>query len=90
MLHWLSGENAPPFLVKQAIREELEALRQDILAGKKVGKRDLSKKKLLEKILGRLQAKTGPNFKRVINATGVVIHTNLGRSILPESASKAS
>jgi L-seryl-tRNA(Ser) seleniumtransferase len=89
VLHWLSLETAPQFLVKQAIRQELEALRQDILVGKKVGKRDLGQKRLLEKIKARLQAKLGPNFKRVINATGVVIHTNLGRSILPASAGKA-
>ncbi len=89
VLHWFSRETAPLFLIKQSIREELEALRQDILAGKKVGKLDLGKKKLLDRIGARLQAKQGPNFKRVINATGVVIHTNLGRSILPDSAGKA-
>ena len=90
VLQWLSGDtDAPMFLIKQAVREELEILRQNILAGKKVGKNDLSKKRLLQEIQKRLQAKLGPNFKRVINATGVVIHTNLGRSILPDSAREA-
>jgi L-seryl-tRNA(Ser) seleniumtransferase len=33
-----------------------------------------------------LQVKMRPNFRRVINGTGVVIHTNLGRSVLsPET-----
>jgi L-seryl-tRNA(Ser) seleniumtransferase len=90
VLQWLSSDtNAPMFLVKQSVREELETLRQNILAGKKIGKNDLSEKKLVGQIHKRLQAKQEPNFKRVINATGVVIHTNLGRSILPDSAREA-
>ena len=90
VLHWLSPEtDGPMFLIKQAIREELEFIRQNILAGKKTGKNDLAKKKLLGLIQKRLKKKLGPNFKRVINGTGVVIHTNLGRSILPESAREA-
>jgi L-seryl-tRNA(Ser) seleniumtransferase len=90
VLQWLSSDtNAPMFLVKQSVREELETLRQNILAGKKIGKNDLSEKKLVVQIHKRLQAKQEPNFKRVINATGVVIHTNLGRSILPDSAREA-
>jgi len=90
VLQWLSPEpDVPVLLVKQSIREELEATRQEILAGKKIGKNDLAKKKLLGQIHTRLQSKLGPNFKRVINATGVVIHTNLGRSILPDSAQQA-
>ena len=90
VLQWLGPDtDAPMLLTKQAVREELEFLRQNILAGKKIGKNDLSKKKLGGQIQKRLQTKLGPNFKRLINATGVVIHTNLGRSILPDSARKA-
>lgn len=87
---WLTAvSHAPLFLVKQSIREELERLRQDILAGRKVSKNSLSKKNVTAKVKKRLQEKMLPNFRRVINATGVVIHTNLGRSILPASASEA-
>ena len=90
VLQWLSPEiDGPMFLIKQSVREELEFLRQNILAGKKTGKNDLAKKTLLIHIHERLKKKLGPNFKRVINATGVVIHTNLGRSILPENAREA-
>jgi len=90
VLHWFSADaEVPVFLVKQAVREELEGLRQNILAGEKIGKNDLVKKKLRGQIHKRLKKKLGPNFRRVINATGVVIHTNLGRSILPASAREA-
>jgi len=90
VLQWLSPDtDAPMLLIKQAVREVLETLRQNILAGKKVGKNDLSKKKLVEQIYQRVELKLGPNFKRVINGTGVVIHTNLGRSILPDIAREA-
>lgn len=89
-LGWLSQKtDAPIVLVKQSVREVLEELRQCILAGKKVSNTELSEKKLVPTILTQLDQKLGPNFKRVINATGVVIHTNLGRSILPASASEA-
>lgn len=89
VLQWLAPTAAPPILIKQAVRQELESWRQKILEGKKISKKDLAKKNLQQQIQKRLQVKLGPNFKRVINATGVVIHTNLGRSILPDSAREA-
>ena len=90
VLQWLTGvSRVPVFLVKQAVREELDRLRQNILAGRKVNKNSLSKKNITVHIKKRLQEEMLPNFRRVINATGVVIHTNLGRSILPASASEA-
>jgi hypothetical protein len=39
VLQWLSDNtDAPLLLIKQTVREELETLRQNILAGKKIGK----------------------------------------------------
>ena len=90
VLQWLAdATDAPPFLVKKSVRQELELLRQNILAGGKITKNGLSKKMVLERIGKRIRVSLGPNFKRIINATGVVIHTNLGRSILPLSAREA-
>ncbi len=87
VLQWLASDTeTPAFLLKQVVRQELDILRQNILTGKKVTANDLAKNKLLEQIQQRVQKKREPNLKRVINATGVVIHTNLGRSILPDSA----
>ena len=41
VLQWMSAiSNAPVQLLKQSIREELEILRQNILAGRKIKKTD--------------------------------------------------
>lgn len=44
---------------------------------------------LLERLPGKILADEAGSFRRVINATGVVIHTNLGRAPLPEEAVEA-
>jgi L-seryl-tRNA(Ser) seleniumtransferase len=90
VLQWLTDViDAPMFLMKRSVREELELLRQNILSDRKVNKSDLLRKKIIARVQKRLLRNLAPNFKRVINATGVVIHTNLGRSILPFSAREA-
>jgi L-seryl-tRNA(Ser) seleniumtransferase len=69
----------------QAVRDELTAERQKRLAGGEARSRDA----LAEASLARLQRWRSPSLKRVVNATGVVIHTGLGRSPLAASALEA-
>ena len=42
--------------------------------------------RLVDRTLARHAALLGPTMKRVINATGVLVHTNLGRSLYPARA----
>ena len=86
-LGWI-GElpDVADLLIKDAIREILAEQRDAILAGKAVTLDDLARDSLLSRFQVKLQEKCTPHFRTIINATGVVVHTNLGRSLLPKSA----
>ena len=86
-LGWLVPPPAAPVsLVKSSVRHLLDSLRQEILKGVPIKPADLSQAALLPRLHKLLAARLRPNFRTVINGTGVVVHTNLGRSLLPESA----
>jgi len=44
----------------------------------------------VDRILARQRALTGKSWTRVLNGTGVVVHTNLGRSCYPAEAAEAA
>src|SRR3954469_20145706 len=73
----LAGE--PAALAVAAARSALERAREEIRAGHEPG--DLG-----ERALRELAAARAPSLRRVVNATGVLVHTNLGRAPLPEAA----
>ncbi len=86
-LAWVgSVPEVPKILIKNAVRETLAEQRQAILAGGVLNADNLTKEALLPKFRKRLDRKLAPNFQSLINATGVVVHTNLGRSLLPQAA----
>ncbi len=69
------------------VREHFETLRTDIINDKIT---TLNKNKLCEEILIKYHHIMTPTLQKVINATGVIVHTNLGRSLInPESFDKA-
>jgi len=67
-------------LVTFAIREVISNARNDILAGKKVP----GMEQIVFKVREKVNSIFYPSLKPVINATGVVLHTNLGRAPLGE------
>jgi L-seryl-tRNA(Ser) seleniumtransferase len=77
----------PRALLVAAIRETLATLRKTLLATDRITDTDaLSENQLMDSVEETLARALAPNLDRVVNATGVVIHTNLGRSLLAESA----
>ncbi|MCL2010458.1 MAG: L-seryl-tRNA(Sec) selenium transferase [Synergistaceae bacterium] len=73
--------------VKQIFGEELARIRNVFLAGEDA---DLSPENLRVTLEALLEAQTRRRVRPVLNATGVVVHTNLGRSILAEEAVEAA
>jgi L-seryl-tRNA(Ser) seleniumtransferase len=71
----------PARLVKLAVRHCIDSERQRILSDDKDCAL-LSREQWDERLLAAITLKSQMNLRRVINGTGVVIHTNLGRSIL--------
>lgn len=73
-------------LVVETIRADLESARRGILAGQR---QEISESAVLDRITHDLRVDFQPSLRPVINATGVVIHTNLGRAPLSEAAQTA-
>jgi len=83
------GNRYPRGIILEAVRKGLDHLRQRIMVAQ--GPADLDEsifsfENLLPHFMEEIENQVNPKLKRVINATGVVIHTNLGRSLLHEGA----
>jgi L-seryl-tRNA(Ser) seleniumtransferase len=76
-------EREPRALAVRAAREAIAAARERIRAGQPVGDLEQDARERLD---GALRSGPWP----VLNATGVIVHTNLGRAPLAESAAEAA
>ncbi len=89
----LAGNRSiPRELIAEASRAVLEGVREAILAARdEISLKNISTdtEDLLSMVEREVEERMKPSFRRVINATGVVVHTNLGRSILPAPAIEA-
>jgi len=79
----------PRGIILEAVRRGLDHLRQTIITAPDPAKLDetiFSFEHLLPQFMAEMESQVNPSLRRVVNATGVVIHTNLGRSLLHEGA----
>ena len=71
--------------VTDAVRQELEALRPALREGS-LQAEQVAPDALAQAVQTRLQARFAARLRSVFNLTGTVLHTNLGRALLPQEA----
>jgi L-seryl-tRNA(Ser) seleniumtransferase len=78
--------SAPRAVVVGAVRDAVESLRERLLGGETV---EFDDDTVADEVGRLVAARLRPSLRRVVNATGIIVHTNLGRSVLAESALRA-
>src|SRR6185295_18391447 len=77
--------------VRDLLREITDELREEVVKDQWAA--ETSSQSFIEEVERRLQSRAAlrarPSLRRVVNATGVVIHTNLGRAPLSTEATQA-
>lgn len=86
LLRSVEGIQAPDLILKRVVQKCIESERQSILSGNILLQKSLEHWK--KQFVAELKKKMTPNLRRMINGTGVVIHTNLGRSLLSAKAAE--
>jgi L-seryl-tRNA(Ser) seleniumtransferase len=81
----LLKDHSRPFLVR-VVREVLDEIRRAILEG---GEPDMAPPEIWRAVERKLNERSVRSLKRVVNGTGVIVHTNLGRSLLAREALEA-
>ena len=77
----------PHAVLCNAARTALDALRHQLLQGNSaIGAQDVEEAAVMQRIESLAAVAMQPNLRAAINATGVVVHTNLGRSLLCQEA----
>ncbi|MBQ3060487.1 MAG: L-seryl-tRNA(Sec) selenium transferase [Desulfovibrio sp.] len=79
----------PRPLLRALVTDFWDARRQEIRAGHCCHAASLALKVSLPRLLEHVRSALRPRFREVLNATGVVVHTNLGRSVLAREARQA-
>jgi L-seryl-tRNA(Ser) seleniumtransferase len=76
-------------LIVAAIRQELGELRSRLGRGESIDGQS-SVEGVADRVAERLSRELRPKLRSVINATGIVLHTNLGRAPVAEEAARAA
>jgi L-seryl-tRNA(Ser) seleniumtransferase len=87
VVSWVS-RTSHEFVVSE-IQNVLQEVRDTIRAGNQGTEIDVSPERLEHALIENLQKRLLPCLRTVVNATGVILHTNLGRAPLSDLAQKS-
>lgn len=73
----------PEAAITDAVRASIQAMRERLLRGEDV---DITSHAAAREAECRVRALARPSLRAVVNATGVILHTNIGRSPLAQEA----
>ena len=73
----------PRSVLADCVRDAVEDVRSAVLSGSRL---ETDAQAIADDACSRALANLRPSLRRVINATGVILHTNLGRSVLADEA----
>lgn len=77
--------DASTVVIKLVIQQKIEQERRRILSDSSY---EFSHEDLLDQIRAEIDKQNRPHLKKVVNATGVILHTNLGRARLSQAVSQ--
>jgi L-seryl-tRNA(Ser) seleniumtransferase len=75
--------------IADAVRIEVDMLRERLKTGESLDG-SMEPEAVARRVVDRVEAEAAPYLRTVINATGIVLHTNLGRSPMAEAAAQAA
>lgn len=78
------GRDYPRKIITESVRKVIDRKRKAILSGDT--QESILEEDILKEVIETVHKAYSSTLKALVNATGVIIHTNLGRSILPEEA----
>src|SRR5262245_48017078 len=75
--------------ILQHLRTVVDGMRDAVREGRTLVARDMDDAAILEQVETRIASENQSKLDRVVNATGTILHTNLGRALLAQPAVEA-